>query len=71
MLVDGGSRDGTIEIARRVPDVTALVSPRGRADSTRVKSFRPGSNAIIDSTTVVMTGTARSATMPTSSAVIA
>src|SRR5207253_925131 len=24
-------RDGTIEIARRVPDVTALVSPRGRA----------------------------------------
>ncbi len=31
MLVDGGSRDGTIEIARRLPDVTALVSPRGRA----------------------------------------
>ena len=31
MLVDGGSRDGTIEIARRVPAVTALVSPRGRA----------------------------------------
>ncbi len=31
MLVDGGSRDGTIEIARRVPDVTTLVSPRGRA----------------------------------------
>jgi len=31
VLVDGGSRDGTIEIARRVPDVTALVSPRGRA----------------------------------------
>ncbi|HEY4911406.1 MAG TPA: TIGR04283 family arsenosugar biosynthesis glycosyltransferase [Methylomirabilota bacterium] len=31
VVVDGGSRDGTIEIARRVPDVTALVSARGRA----------------------------------------
>lgn len=31
MVVDGGSRDGTIEIARRVPDVTALVSAGGRA----------------------------------------
>ena len=31
MVMDGGSRDGTIEIARRVPGVTALVSARGRA----------------------------------------
>jgi rSAM/selenodomain-associated transferase 2 len=31
VVVDGGSRDGTIETARRVPDVTALVSARGRA----------------------------------------
>lgn len=30
-MVDGGSRDATIETARRVPDVTALVSARGRA----------------------------------------
>src|SRR5207244_12320955 len=28
---DVGSRGGTIQIARRLPDVTALVSPRGRA----------------------------------------
>jgi rSAM/selenodomain-associated transferase 2 len=31
VVVDGGSHDGTIESARRVPDVTALVSARGRA----------------------------------------
>jgi rSAM/selenodomain-associated transferase 2 len=31
VVVDGGSRDGTIESARRVPDVMALVSARGRA----------------------------------------
>lgn len=31
MVVDGGSRDATIGTARRVPDVTALVSARGRA----------------------------------------
>jgi len=31
VVVDGGSRDATIETARRVPDVTALVSARGRA----------------------------------------
>ena len=30
-MVDGGSRDGTLEVARRVPGVLALVSPRGRA----------------------------------------
>ena len=31
MVVDGGSRDGTMEVARRVPGVAALVSARGRA----------------------------------------
>ena len=31
MVVDGGSRDGTLEVARRVPGVAALASVRGRA----------------------------------------
>jgi len=31
VVVDGGSRDGTMEVARKVPGVVALASARGRA----------------------------------------
>ncbi len=31
IVVDGGSADGTVEIARRFPDVRVIAAPRGRA----------------------------------------
>ena len=47
LVVDGGSRDGTLEIAARVPGVRVLRAPRGRGPQMNAGAWRSSAPVVL------------------------